>query len=194
MLNRIIALLMRLSYKKITLDNVNKKLIKPVPGLIIDGVQYYQFVQIADMPQNRFVHYLQFNQEMSMGIDRKMLNDYIDAVCAANNKQDLSQIGNLMFMLRDTINNVTPVETLYNLASLLYFEQKEDISCYDLDYNAEKVKKFKAIHDKGFFFRTLIEQNLVSIGPEQPEDFLDYLSLSMVKLKAYAQMVSESTG
>jgi hypothetical protein len=194
MITWLIGILMRLSYRKLTLDKVNQKLIKPVPGLIIDGVQYYQFVQVADMPQNRFVHYMQFSQELSMGIDRNTLKDYIREVILANNKADASRIGSLMYMLEDTIDNITPVESLYNIASLVYFDKQEDISCYDLDYNAEKIKLFKKLPDKGFFFRTLLENNLLNTTVPPSSDTVDYLIKSVVKLKAYAQILSGSNG
>jgi hypothetical protein len=189
-LNRIIALLMRLSYGKLTLDKINQKLIKPVPGLIIDGVQYYQFVQVADMPENRLVNYADFEKELNMGVDRQTIKEYINELKVANNKADASRIGSLLFMLEDTIDNVTPIEALYNIASVLYFDRSEDVSCYDIDYNAVKIEKFKTVGDKGFFFRSLLENNFKITDKSILNDTVGYLKLSMVKQKAYARILS----
>src|SRR5690242_9624173 len=92
-----------------TLDPINKKLIRPVPGLVINGVQYYEFVQIADMPEQRRAVYMDVRREMSMGIDNKLLLEYIAKIKDANNKKegaDVSRIGSLLFMLEDTIMNI----------------------------------------------------------------------------------------
>ena len=53
----VIEKLYPLTYQPTTLDKVNNKLIRPVPGLLIDGVQYWEFVNLADMPEARRMHY-----------------------------------------------------------------------------------------------------------------------------------------
>ncbi|MGD1960554.1 MAG: hypothetical protein ACFB2Y_16965 [Fulvivirga sp.] len=187
----LISSLTRLTYQPKRLDSVNKKLIKPVPNLIIEGLQYYEFVQQADMPINRFVHYLDFREETQMGMSREQLLEYIEAIKKANNDSDASTIGTLAYMMGDTIANCTPVEVLYNIASLRYFDSEEDISCYDLDYNEAKIRKFKSIKDKSFFLRHLLETTLSISGEALPEDISRYLNDSMVKVNAFRHILSD---
>lgn len=189
----IIEKLYPLTYRRTTLDQVNHKLIRPVPGLLLDGVQYYQFVQVADMPQERFVAYLQFRNELNMGVDRDLLNRYIDKLKEANNKNDSSQIGSLLYMLQDTVNNCTPMEALFNIASLLYFDKEEDLRTYDIDYNAHKIARFKAVRDKSFFFTNLLENGLKLTGAQLPPDIEKSLRLSALRLTTYAQILSEKS-
>ncbi|MBL6448576.1 hypothetical protein JMN32_19855 [Fulvivirga sp. 29W222] len=183
----LISFLYKLTYEGVYLDGVNKKMIRPVPKLIIDGKQYYEFVQPADIPQNRFVHYLDFRDESQMGMDRTTLNKYFSAIKEANDSGEVSRVGSLVYMAQSSINDCTPIEVLYNMASLMYFDKDEDISCYDLDYNQDKITKFKSLPDKSFFLKTLLEQSLKITGKSLPKNIDQYLKLSMVKLRAYNQ-------
>lgn len=182
--------LLRITYEKLTLDQVNKKLIRPVPGLIIAGEQYYEFVNLADMPESRFVHFLDFDQEFTLGMDRATVIEYCEELRRANNKSDASRIGSLVFMLEDSIKNCTPVQAMYNLAALVYFTESEDLRCFDADVAAEKIKAFKTLKDKGFFFGRLLEQGLKIPGDKLPADMNDYLRRSLVKLNAYGRIRS----
>ncbi|ELR69162.1 hypothetical protein C900_05358 [Fulvivirga imtechensis AK7] len=190
LLLKLIAFLYNFTYEGVYLDDVNKKMIRPVPRLIIDGKQYYEFLQPADIPQNRFVHYLDFREESEMGVTRELLNKYIQELIKANDNHENSRIGSLLYMLQSTVNDCTPIEVLYNMASLMYFDKDEDISCYDLDYNQEKIRKFKKLPDQGFFLRTLCERSLKLTGKSLPKDIDLYLRLSKVKLNAYQQMLT----
>jgi hypothetical protein len=188
---RLAAWLLTFTYERVTLDKVNKKLIKPVEGLIINGVQYYEFVSIGDMPQERFVHYQHLRQEAVMNLDRETLNRYFDELKKANNGKDTSRIGALLYMLQDTINNCTPLEVLYNLAALVYFDKHEDIGCFDGDYNARKIALFKELPNQGFFLTRLLQKGLKLAGEQSPDDILKSLRQSAVKLKAYQQILFE---
>lgn len=185
--------LLQVTYEPIRLDSVNKKLIRPVENLVVNGRQYYEFVNPADMPDSRFVHYLNFVRELNAGLDRETQNKYIDELMKANDKGERSRIGSLLYMLRDTINNCTPLEAMYNIASLMYFDEEEDLKTWDHDYNIAKIEQFKKIKDQGFFFARLFERGLNRPGLGSPEDIAAYLKQSAVKLQAYRQLLSEKS-
>jgi hypothetical protein len=190
---KLISWLTRLTYEPVTLDKINQKMIKPVPGLIIDGVQYYEFVNIADMPQNRMVHFNYMREEMVMGIDRELQLKFIDQLKKANEERDSNLIGATLYMFEDTLKNLTTIESHYNMASLVYFDDKEDISSYDSDYNERKIKAFKAIKDKSFFFTTLLQKSLNISFSHLEQDMQDYLNENAARLSAWKRMVSEPT-
>jgi hypothetical protein len=179
-----------LTHEKVTVDGINKKLIRPVPNLVIDGVQYYEFVNVADMPQARLVHFNYLREEMMMGIGRPFLNEFIDNMMAANKAGDVNRMGSLLFMLRDTVTNITSIESLYNLACLLRFDEREDLSTFDADYNKLKLERFKRYPNKDFFFSELLRSSLKLTGLSLPPDIREFLNANAVKLRAYKQMVS----
>lgn len=189
----LIERLYRLAYEPINLDNVNRKLVKPVPGLVIDGVQYFQFVNVADMPHMRLVHYNYMREEMVMGIDRELQLKIIDRILAANQERDHNTVGAVAIMFRDIVTNITTVESLYNVASLIYFDAREDIAGYDFDYNQAKIAKFKTIRDKSFFFSHLLQNSLKIKSGTLPADINQYLNENAVKLKAWKSILSELT-
>jgi hypothetical protein len=179
-----------LTYEAVTLDDINKKMIRPVEELVIDGVQYYEFVNAADMPEARFVHYQHLRAELTMSMGTDLINQYLDEMEIANNDKNSSRSGSLIYMMRDTVNNCTPLEVLYNMAALVYFDKKEDLSCFDGDYNQRKIALFKKYPNQGFFFDRLLRKGLKTVGVESDEDIKDYLMKSAVKLKTYERILS----
>jgi hypothetical protein len=102
-------------------------------------------------------------------------------------------IGATLYMFEDTLKNLTTIESHYNMASLVYFDDKEDISSYDSDYNERKIKAFKAIKDKSFFFTTLLQKSLNISFSHLEQDMQDYLNENAARLSAWKRMVSEPT-
>lgn len=152
LLMRLIEWLYSFTYERVTLDKVNSKLIRPVPNLIIDGVQYWEFVQVADMPETRRTHYGYLREEMIMGIDRELQYKIIEGMRKALSANEAPRALSILYMWEDTLKNITTVENLYNLASLMYFDNKEDLAEYDLDYAQQKIAQFKK--SRKVFFST----------------------------------------
>jgi hypothetical protein len=190
---RLIEWLYKFTYEPITLDKLNSKMIKPVPGLVIDGVQYWQFLNLGDMPRNRMVHYTYMREEMTMGIDRDSQNKIIDKIIAANNAGDRDAITLATYAWKDIINNITTIQALYNVASVMYFDPKEDVGTYDADYNDAKIRKFKTIKDKSFFFSHLLQSSLKITSEQMPSDIQRFLNENEAKFKFWISMVSEPT-
>lgn len=189
----LIERLYRMSYEPINLDGINRKLIKPVLGLIINGVQYWQFVNIGDMPRMRLVHYNYMRDEMTMGIDRELQVKIIDKILSANNDGDRNSVGAFGLMFKDLVTNITSIEALYNIASVMYFDKNEDLSNYDSDYNREKIKRFKTVKDKSFFFSHLLQSSLKITSEQMPDDIQKFLNENEVKLNAWKSMLTDLT-
>jgi hypothetical protein len=186
----------RETHEPMKLDRINSKMVRPVDGadgspMVIDGKQYYEFVNAADMPQARFIHYLDINRELSSGVAREDAKNFLEQMKLANNDGDASKLGALIFMLEDLIMNSTPMEVLYKLAALVYFDPEEDLSCFDGDYNARKVKLFKALPNQTFFLTRLLSKGLKTLGAESPKDIEKSLNEAAVKIRAYREMLEE---
>jgi len=197
MIRKILLLLIewlyKLTYQKLTLDKINSKIIRPVPGLIINGKQYWEFANVADIPEGRRTHYSSLREEMNMGIDRAQLLEYIEQLKLANDKTESSRIGSLLYMLEDTIKNITTIEAIYNIASLAYFDGQEDLTTYDIDYAQQKIALFKQLPDKGFFFDRLLRETLKFSGEQWQQDTAAFLVEGAAKLRAYNRIVHGGT-
>ncbi|MEQ9426961.1 MAG: hypothetical protein RJQ09_21235 [Cyclobacteriaceae bacterium] len=195
LLRRLGNWLTSLGYEKLTVDKVNSKLIERVDGLSLfyNGKQrqLYKYVNQADMVSAREVWHLAYDQELGIGLSREHLLKYVDKTIAANDKGEVSKIGELMFMLKDTLENCTPNDAIYNLASVMYFDRDEDLKKWDADWNAEKIAAFKNHPDQAFFL-TRFFKDLGRQGEQSVTDTLTYLRQSNLKLKAYSRLLSES--
>lgn len=183
-----------LTYERVTLDKVNKKLIRPVPGLVVMGEQYYEFENIADIPETRRMEYNSLREEAVMGITREMLIEIFEGIIESNDKGKVSNVGSLAFMAKDMVANITSKEILYKMASLMYFTEDEDLSMYDLDYNNRKIELFKQIKDQSFFFARLLDNGLKINGDPLRSDIQKYLRESEIKEKAYLRLLFEMLG
>lgn len=189
----LIKWLSKLAYEKITVDSLNKKVIEAVPGLLIDGKQAYQFANPADMPEGRYVNFLQFRQELFGGLDREQNIDLFKRIAEANNQGDYSKAGAICMMGMDILQNCTPIEAYYNMASLIYFTKEEDLKTWDADYNLKKIEGFKAQKNKDFFLQSL-SSHLTRYGITSPANIEDYLRKSALKMRVLNSLISEPTG
>lgn len=180
-----ISKLTPLAYERITLDQVNQKLIEPVVGL--DG--YYKFVNVADMPKGRFVHYLNLTERLKLNIDEADLIRYLDQMSLAVQRKEEGKYLALDYMLRDLVQTCTPVETYYWMAALYYFDRKEDLKSFDYDYNIRKVEYFKSLPDTSFFLARLIV-SLQKSGELLVEDIKSSLQEVQAKTDQYNRILS----
>jgi hypothetical protein len=180
-----------ITHEPLKLDGINSKMVNPVEGLVMEGKQYYEFVSTADMPEARFVHFQHLRRELAMAMTPEKANEFLNGMREAMAKGDVSMNGALIWMMQDMINNCTPIEVLYQLAALVYFEKDEDLSCFDHDYNSRKIKLFKRYPNQSFFLSRLLSKGLKNVGQESPEDIQKYLRASAVKLEAYNRILSE---
>lgn len=182
----LIVTLTKMIYEKFTVDKINKKLVEPIPGL----PGYYRFLSTADMPQGRFVHYLHLVKRLSMNVDEDLLKRYLTVFQEAFKKHDEERFNGAMFLLKDTLHNVTPVETYYWLAALMYFTKDEDLSTFDYDINKKKVEYFKSLPNQSFFLASLLK-SLKSSGDQSLEEIETYLMDSQVKAESYERILTE---
>lgn len=182
----IVKVLTPVAYHPFKLDSVNQKLCEPVIGL--SG--YWKFANVADMPQARFVHYLNLTNRLKMNIDEQDLIKYLDGMKAAFEAKDSGKFFGLEFLLRDTVTTCTPIETYYWMAALLYFDEQEDLKTFDYDYNLRKVEYFKSLPDTSFFLARLIE-SLQKSGGLLVTDIKASLQEAQVKANQYTRIRSE---
>lgn len=182
----LVKVLTPLAYQPMKLDGLNQKLIEPVYGL--SG--YWKFANVADMPQARFVHYLNLTNRLKLNIDEQDLIAYLDGMKQAFDAKDPSKFYGLEFMLRDLVTTCTPVETYYWMAALLYFDEQEDLKTFDHDYNLRKVDYFKSLPDPTFFLARLIER-LQQSGELLATDIKASLTEAQQKVNQYTRMRGE---
>lgn len=190
----IVSKLMPYTYKEVRLDAVNKKLIEPVMGLVLEyhgkKRQMWKYVNEVDMPVVRKTMFVAFSKQLALKTTDDLVVKYLDDILDANKENDSNRIAALAFMLKDTVQNCTDVEALYRASSVLYFDDAEDVATYDADYNLAKLEAMRRHPDQAFFLRTLL-RHLGYSETTSLADTLSSLTAAQVKLKTYERMRSE---
>ncbi len=185
LLLRIIPFLYELALPKTMVDKVNSKLLEPVPGLVIDGRQYFRYANPDDIPAFRYVHFLNYREEVSMGASRQLICSFVEDLRKANNRNNPSQVGALLAMLEKTVKDLTPMEAYYWMAALECFDPSvENTTEFDYDLNKRKVEAFKKLKTPGFFLQTL-SRHMTEVGRDLPADKDLYLKEVQVQAKAF---------
>ncbi len=129
------------------------------PAFEINGEQYYEFDSLLDVPPLRYKRADQFYIEVDMRIDRETLIKLVDKAIEHCNSDNIKIVNvvSLLMDIKDRTEMIIETETLYRLASCVYFTLDEDLSTYDFDYNEKKLKLFKEQPIGDFFFGKLMK-------------------------------------
>jgi len=146
------------------------------PAFKIGDEQYYEFDSLLDVPPLRYKKMDQFFTEVNMRMDRDTLISLIDKAiehCDSDNIK-ISKVVSILMDIKDRTEMIIETETLYRLATCVYYTMDENLYDYDFDYNEKKLKLFKGQPIKDFFFTKLMK-NLVpqiNISQEDTQIFL----------------------
>jgi hypothetical protein len=138
------------------------------------GVDYYKFVNEFNIPYGRAMAALDIQKELEERTDVKY-----HKACYASiieylriGKNDLAAIE--CHNALERMDNITNVDLMYKLASVLYFDKKENPYTYDYEYADKKIKAWKKNSDiADFFLQTPLAAYLPSFDglPMNIEEF-----------------------
>ena len=124
----------------------------------IAGIEYFQFKNLADMPSERYYSVSEKITEVEMRIDRQSLMDYMNKIEELINQGSIGKIAAITEEIKFRTEMLCETETLYRLASSIFFTIDEDLTTYDLDFNDAKIAIFKKEKISDFFFKEPIKR------------------------------------
>lgn len=162
-----------------------------------EGVKYYSFKTDTDMRYGRYVIMQTFLQEYNLRTDLetlrgniKQLKKFLNPTITKDGKGGSLQLGNA-FELLDIMEQQAEIafepETVYRLASCIYFDEKELINAYDKDHNETKIARWKEANTVDFFFDKLF-QELTNLRVTSKDDLLNYLDKVPQLLSGWKKM------
>lgn len=151
-----------------------KKLVEKV--FTIDGIDFYQFHNLLDMPHKRYNSCTRFATEFNMRIDAKELIDLLEKSMEQLDAGNVTRSIILQNTIAERTKMLISVECSYRLASCVYFTDEENLDEYDLDIGDKKIGLFKKEKLESFFLT------------EPYNRFLPDLNLSAIDLEAYDQL------
>lgn len=174
-------------FKKKTKKTNFPKVNHPIElAFTIDGVDYFQFKDPFNIPYKRGLTSVTFFEEVRMKCTFEYLKKHQEAVNATLMKPgniSMFEIKKLNDQLGERLNFVYDDDTIYKMASVVFFDETENPANYDFKYGMEKIKKWKEsmpVHD---FF---LQQPIVTLLP-----FLRDPNLNMESYSKAIRMINQ---
>lgn len=160
------------------------------------GVKYYNFKRDSDQRYGRYVVMQTFLQEYHLRVDIKTLQaeikrlqTWLNPAIDANGKGQL-EIGKsleLLSIMEQRAQIAFEPDTVYRLASCLYFDEHEILHDYNAEYNEAKIKEWREAKTTDFFFHRLF-QDVTGLMVTSKTGLENYLSSIPKLLKGWNMM------
>lgn len=160
------------------------------------GIDYFHFPDVFNIPCMRAMSAIQFYEEMRMRMTKDFLLQDLSAHSKLNESIRMHTSGKtgaidleaahkllrdsdtLIQQKKERLEWIAEPETIYNLASIVYFDSTEDPYKYDRQHGLEKIKIWKESKNEmlGFFLQQPMS-NYMPYFKELNHDFRDYLKV-----------------
>jgi len=152
------------------------------PAFEIAGIQYFRFNDVFQIPYERGLMALAIYEETRMKCSREYLTKHVE-VCREllhSPKVDIFKINQLNEQLNERLTLILDTDLLYKLASIVYFDSKENPALYEPDYCRKKIELWKQHKGVADFF---LQKPLLELIP--------YLENVDFDLATYSQINKE---
>lgn len=148
----------------------------------IDGVTYYRFADLNNLPYKRGLMAYAVYNELDMRCTREYLVLHADAINNILSKPEINvfDIKKLNDQMMQRLQLTTDVDLMYKLASVAYFDKNENPESYDQAYCEKKIAHWKKHSSVEAFF---LSQPLMELLP--------FLSNADVDLNTYSELNKE---
>lgn len=149
-----------------------------------NGIKYYTFKQDSDMRYGRYVIMQTFLQEYYLRVDLNTLKDDIQKLkkwlnptinAKGTGQMELGKALELLEIMQQRTEIAFEPETVYRLASCLYFDENEILTGYDKEHNDKKIASWKEANNVDFFFHRLFQDvtGLIVTSRDALQNFLE---------------------
>jgi len=152
------------------------------PAFEIAGIQYFRFNDVFQIPYERGLMALAIYEETRMKCSKEYLTKHVE-ICREllrSTKVDIFKINQLNEQLNERLTLILDTDLLYKLASIVYFDSKENPALYEADYCAKKIELWKKHKGVADFF---LQKPLLELIP--------YLENVDFDLEKYSQINKE---
>jgi hypothetical protein len=143
------------------------------------GKQYYRFGKETSMRWGRYMYLQTFLHEQSLRLDLPLLKRYMENIIKAltpgkSGIVEIHKVYQIVSQVQSRCELAFEVETTYRLASILYFDDTEDLYSYDKAYNDKKISSWKEARTVDFFY-TLPMTEFLNLNDLSPADLLTFM-------------------
>ncbi len=157
------------------------------PAFKVNGKQYYRFIKDVEIPYGRYMFIQTFLYEQQIRMDLATLNGYIQKMKFAVNGSvqrgiDLITVVKTLGQMESRVELAFDVDTTYRLASVMYFDDTEDLITYDKPHNDKKVLLWKGARVTDFFYTRPMGE-LLGLSSFSPEGLVTFIEGQEALLK-----------
>jgi hypothetical protein len=128
-----------------------------------EGVEYFRFVNEFKIPYERAMAAMDIYAEYDERMEAKQHKDAYKSIIEYCKKGDLVAAAQEATFCIERMDNITNIDLMYKLLSVLCFDKGENCYSYDYEYNEKKIKLWKKDKDiQGFFLKTPLADHLPS--------------------------------
>ena len=130
----------------------------------LGGIDYFSCTDFINIPSERAFEAMSYYNELDMKVDKTFLQGHTLAIEEIINSSriEISKIAQLNQDLKNRLDLVYDPDLLYKLASVVFFDEKEDPTRYDKEYNRLKILKWKKAGLDAFFLNIPLSRLLPS--------------------------------
>ena len=157
------------------------------------GKDYYEFQDSFNIPYQRSLIAVNYQEEYNMRMTRELLKEFISAIeeTLNTNPIQITKIMEIIQIMKDRLEWVFDTELIFKLASVLYFTKEENPAFYDVIYNNKKIKEWKESNYLEFFF-LLQSQSFLSSLQLLPNHILTYSREALRRTIQHYQKIYEA--
>lgn len=143
------------------------------------GVKYYSFVNDVDIPTGRYMFIQNFLQEVNLRMNLDTLKEYLTAmrkqIDGSKGSVDIVKLAVLIDQLESRVSLAFEPDTVYRLASCIFFDETEKLTSYDIKHNQAKIEAWKSEDTLDFFYRKPFQEltGLKGISEDAIKNYLE---------------------
>jgi len=154
------------------------------------GKKYYQFIEEFEIPAGRYKWISAYLQEHDLRLDPKVLEDYCNQIDECINKGQIGKIAIITEKIRGRTKLAFSPDTIKRLASVIYFDESEDLSDFSLNHAAQKIQQWNN-DDTVTFFLTRPIRELLGLNDTSETHLRNYLTSVQILMDLNSKTIED---
>ncbi len=151
----------------------------------VDGIKYYRFKQDTYMPYGRYKMQTMFIKQVDLNMTPKILSAWIEKIeqniSGEKGQVNLTKVYEAIMAIKTRLALTFEIETVYSYASVVYFDDTENLYEYDKKSNEEKIARWREANTIDFFYLRPMSE------------LFGLKNISRTDLEAYIKIIKEVT-
>lgn len=164
------------------------------------NVQYYKFIDEHQIPAGRYKYIYSALKEADLRMDMPTLKNYIQTLKdilnggSKKNQINVGDIWKIVYNMETRAELAFEPAAIERLASVIYFDDTEDLSTYNRNHGQEKIKHWTKNNVKDFFLTRPISElfGTSGISLTSLEEYIETTSQIIADLTIDLRKVSEA--